>query len=143
MSKSLAFENDLLLLIFNAVDIALIADDTLTTPLADLFVSLHTSDPGEGGTQNTGEIAYTGYGRVSVSRDGAGWTVTASLVNPTADIDFGEMSGGAGGTVTHFAVGVLTSGAGKLLYFGTVTPNIVVSTGVTPRLTTATQIDED
>jgi hypothetical protein len=29
-----------------------------------------------------------------------------------------------------------------MLYSGTVTPNIVVSTGVTPRLTTATTITE-
>ncbi len=39
-------------------------------------------------------------------------------------------------------MGVATSGATKLLYSGTVTPNIVVSNGVTPVLTTASTITE-
>jgi len=143
MSKGNTFENDLLQLIFNAVAIANIADDAGTGPLTDLYVSLHTSDPGEAGDQSTNEIAYTGYARVAVARTSGGWTVSANSVSPAANIDFGEMTGGAGGTVTHFAIGTLTSGAGKLLYSGTVSPNIVVSTGVTPRLTTASAITED
>ena len=47
------------------------------------------------------------------------------------------------GTVTHFSVGTASSGAGKILYSGTVTPNIVTGNGVTPQLTTSTQITED
>jgi hypothetical protein len=98
---------------------------------------------GEAGDQTTNEIAYTGYARVAVSRAGAAWTVTANSVSPASNIDFGEMTGGAGGTVTHFAAGASASGAGKLLYSGTVTPNISVTTGVIPRLTTATAVTED
>jgi hypothetical protein len=60
-----------------------------------------------------------------------------------ANIDFTVSSGGTGGTVTHFGVGTASSSTGKLLYKGTVTPNIVVSSGVIPRLTTATAITED
>ena len=51
------------------------------------------------------------------------------------------MTGGAGGTVTHFSVG--TGTANELLYSGTVTPNIVVTAGVIPELTTASAITED
>jgi hypothetical protein len=40
-------------------------------------------------------------------------------------------------------VGTDQTGAGKVLYKGTVTPNISVSTGVTPQLTTASTITED
>lgn len=143
MSKGNTFENDWLKLIFNATAIANIADNAASAPLTNLYVSLHTGDPGEAGDQTTSEIAYTGYARVAVARTTGGWTVTANSVSPVANIDFTISSGGAGGTVTHFAVGTASSGAGKLLYSGTVTPNIVVSSGVIPRLTTASAITED
>lgn len=146
MSKGNTFENELLEHIFNNADITLIGDAAgLLGSATDgsLYVSLHTSDPGEAGDQTTNEIAYTGYARVGVSRAGAAWTVTANSVSPVSNIDFGEMTGGAGGTVTHFAVGASSSGAGKLLYSGTVTPNISVTTGVIPRLTTASAVTED
>lgn len=142
MSKGNTFENDLLLLIFNATAIANIADNAASSPLTNLFVSLHTADPGEAGVQNTSEIAYTSYARVSVARSGAGWTVASGSVSPAANIDFPAGTGGSG-TATHFGVGVASSGATKLLYSGTVTPNIVCGNGVTPRLTTASTITED
>jgi len=146
MSKSNTFENDLLLLIFNNTDIALIGDAAgiqNSAAAGSLYVGLHTADPGEAGTQSTSEISYTGYARVAVARSGAGWTVTGNSVSPAAAITFGAMTAGAGGTATHFSVGTDASGTGKLLYKGTVTPNIVVSNGVTPQLTTATAITED
>lgn len=143
MSKGNTFENDLLRLIFNATAIANIADNAATSPLTNLQVSLHTADPGEAGDQTTSEISYTGYARVAVARTSGGWTVTANSVSPVANIDFGNMTAGAGGTVTHFVVGTAASGAGKILYSGTVTPNLSVTTGSTPRLTTASTITED
>lgn len=146
MSKGNTFENDLLLLVFNNTGASLIGDATGlrgSTTAGSLYVSLHTADPGEAGTQSTSEISYTGYARVAVARSGAGWTVSANSVSPVAAITFGAMTAGAGGTVTHFAVGTDSSGTGKLLYSGTVSPNIVVSTGVTPQLTTASAITED
>jgi hypothetical protein len=143
MSKSDAFENDFLRLTFNAIAIANLADNAAASPLTSLFVSLHTADPGEAGTEATSEIAYTGYARIGVNRNSGGWTVTANSVSPAATISFGAMTAGVGGTVTHFAVGVAVSGATKVLYRGTVTPNIVVTNGVTPQLSTATAITED
>jgi hypothetical protein len=53
------------------------------------------------------------------------------------------MTAGAGGTVTYFGVGTDASGTGNLIIIGTVTPSIVVSNGVTPRLTTATAVTAD
>lgn len=143
MSKGDTYENDWLKLVFNATAIANIADNAASAPLTNLYVSLHTADPGEAGSQTTSEIAYTGYARVAVARTTGGWTVTNNSVSPVANIDFGAMTGGAGGTVTHFVVGTLTSGTGKLLYSGTVTPNIAVTSGVTPRITTASTVTED
>lgn len=143
MSKGDTFENDWLKLIFNATGIANIADNAGSSPLTNLYVSLHTADPGETGDQTTSEISYTGYARVAVARTSGGWTVTGNSVSPAANIDFAAMSGGTGGTATHFAVGTASSGTGKILYSGTISPNISVSTGVIPRLTTATAVTED
>ena len=142
MSKGNTFENDLLKLIFNATAIANIADDASSSPLTNLFVSLHTSDPGEAGDQTTNECAYTSYARVSVARTSGGWTVTANSVSPVANVTLPAATGGSE-TATHWAVGTLTSGAGILLYSGTISPTIVISSGVTPILTTASTITED
>lgn len=146
MSKGNTFETELLEHILNNAAIALIGDASGLQPSAadgDLYLSLHTADPGEGGSQTTNEIAYTGYARVAVTRDGTGWSVSNGVGSLAADKTFGEMTAGAGGTVTHFGVGTASSGAGKILYKGTVTPNLVVANGVVPELTTGTQISED
>lgn len=142
MSKGDTFENDWLKLIFQATAIANIADNATTAPLTNLYVALHTADPGEAGTQATNEATYTGYARVSVARSAGGWTVTANSVSPVAAISFGACTAGTN-TITHWSVGVAVSGATKLLYSGTVTPNISVTNGVTPQLTTASTITED
>lgn len=143
MSKGDTFENDFLKLIFNATPIANIADNAATSPLTNLYLSLHTADPGEAGNQTTNEINYTGYARVPVARSGAGWTVTGNSVSPAADILFGTMTAGAGGTATHGVIGTDPSGAGKILWSGTLTPNIIVANGVTPKILAGSTIVED
>ncbi len=145
MSKGDTFESDLLQLIFQATAIANVADNAAASPLTSLYLSLHTADPGETGLQNTNETSYTGYARVAVARSAGGWTLSGT--SPTqvalaANQDFGADAAGTG-TITHFGVGVASSGATKLLYKGTVTPNIVLNVGVTPRLTTGTIVTED
>jgi len=142
MSKSNAFENSLLKLIFNATAIANLADNAASSPLTNHYVSLHTADPGEAGDQSTSEATYTGYARVAVLRTTGGWTVTANSVSPVANIDFANCTGGTN-TITYFGVGTASTGAGVLYYSGTVSPSISVSSGVTPRLTTASTITED
>lgn len=142
MSKGNTFENDLLELIFNGTAIANIADDAATSPLTDLYVALHTADPGEAGNQTTNECAYTSYARVAVSRTSGGWTVTANSVSPTANIDFPAATGGTE-TATHVSVGTDSTGTGKILYYGAISPTISISTGVTPRIGTGTTITED
>ena len=142
MSKGNTFETDFLRLIFNATPIANIADNAVTAPLTNLFVALHTADPGEAGVQTTSEVAYTGYARVPVARSVAGWVVTGGQVVPAADISFPAASGGTA-SATHFSVGTALSGAGKVLYKGPATPTISIATGVTPRLLAATNINED
>ncbi len=144
MSKSNAFETDLLELLFNGTTIANIADDTVTAPATTLTIALHTADPGEAGDQTTNEITtgeYNGYLRVAVTRSGGGWAIAGNSVSPVADITFATSTGGTGATVSYFSVG--TGTAEYMLYSGTVSPNIVVSASVTPVLTTSTAITED
>lgn len=142
MSKGNTFENDLMKLIFNGTAIANLADNAASSPLTNLYVSLHTADVGEGGDQETNEAAYTSYARVAVARNGTGWTVTANSVSPTQLVSFPTCTGGSS-VVTHFAIGTASSGAGKVLYKGTVSPTINVSAGVTPQLTQTSAITED
>ena len=143
MSKSNAFETDLLSLVFNGTAIANLADNAASSPLTNLYLALHTADPGEAGNQSTSEIGYTGYSRVAVARTAGGWTITGNSVSPVAAIEFGEMTGGTGGTVTHASIGTASSGAGKILYSGSLTPTIAVATGVIPRIKNTSTITED
>lgn len=142
MSFSNVLENDLIDLLFNATAIANIADNAASAPLTNLYVSLHTGDPGEAGDQTTNECAYTSYARVAVARSGAGWTVSGNSATPAADIDFPAATGGSE-TATHMGIGTAASGTGILLASGTISPNLSISDGVTPRLTTSTSITLD
>ena len=145
MSKSNTFENDLLALVFTNVAITDIGDAgglRATVSAGSLYWSLHTADPGEAGTAVTSETAYTGYARVAAAR-GAGFTVTGNSVSPPANVDFGECTASPGGPITHFGIVNTASGAGKLLYSGTVSPNVTMAVGVIPRIKTTSTITED
>lgn len=149
MSKSNEFENALLDLIFNNTDIGNIGDVTgiqgSTTP-GNLYVSLHTSDPGESVTDpTTTETTYTGYDRVAVARSTTGWTVTGNSVSPAADIDFGECTASPGSAIGWFAITTGTDGSGDemVLYYGALSPSITMSTGVIPRIKSTSTITED
>ena len=135
MSKSNTFETDLLNLVFVNTDIALIGDAAgLQNSATDgsLYVSLHTADPGEAGTQATNETAYTNYARVAVARTVGGWTVSGNTVSNAALVQFAQC-GVTGATLTHFGVGTDASGAGKLLYSGALTSSLAVSSGIQPQ----------
>lgn len=145
MSKSNSLENGLLELIFKNTNFANVGDATGlrgSSTAGNLYASLHTADPGEAGDQTTSEATYTSYARVAIARSGSGFTVTGNSVSPAATIEFPACTGGSN-TITHFGFGTASSSTGVLLYSGTVSPNISVSNGVTPQLTTATAITED
>jgi len=143
VSKGNTFETDLLALIFNGTAIANLADNAASSPLTSLYLAFHTADPGEGGSQTTSEISYTGYARKAVARSSGQFSVSGNTATTVNDQDTGASSGGTGGTITHFSFGTASSGTGKILYSGTVTPNIVVASGVTPILKAGSTITED
>lgn len=141
-AKGNAFITNLLGLIFNATPIANLADNAGTGPLTVLYLSLHTSSPGASGNQLTNECAYTSYTRVTVARSAGGWTVSGQSVSPVGTITFPTCTGTTE-TATHAAIGKATTGnAGQILWFGAISPTIAISTGVAPKLTTASVVTE-
>lgn len=140
MSKSNATENDLVKFIFNGV--------AMPSYGTNLQVNLHTADPGEGGTATTSAPTYTGYAAVSVSRDGAGWTIcdgtnpyaanaSGNAAKNTAEVTFPECTGGSD-TITHASVSVIATG--QILYKGSLTASLNVSNLITPRFPAGTLI---
>jgi hypothetical protein len=147
MSKSNTWEFDLLKLVFNNTTASLIGDATGLVgsgTVGVLYVSLHTADPTEGGTQTSSETGYTGYARVAVARTTGGWTVTLvdsgpSTVSNTAQTNFPQCTGGTS-TITHVGVGTSVSGAGKLLYSGILASPLAVSNNITPSFAPGTLV---
>jgi len=131
MSKGNTFENEILALIFNGTTIADLAENDSSSPATVLEVSLHTAEPGEGGTQETSEATYTGYARIPVNRNSGGWTVAVNEASNAIAVTFPACSGGTN-TITHVGVGLAHSGAGKLLYYGELGTPLDVSTGIIP-----------
>ena len=137
---SSAFANDLLKLIFNGTSIANLADNAASGPLANLYWTLHTADPGAAGNQSTSEVNYTGWSRLAAARSGGGFTVAGVTMNPAATIEFPEMTGGSPQTATHLTIGTASNGSGKVLFRFALSPTISLNTNVTPRLRTTTTL---
>jgi hypothetical protein len=145
MSKSNAFETEILSLVFENGNVALVGDATGlrgSTTAGSLYLSLHTSDPGEAGDQTTNEIAYTSYARVAKARDGVAFTVSGNAASMASAATFPAGTGGSG-TATHWGLGTASSGAGLLLYKGAISPTIVCGSGVTPQLAAGSVVTED
>lgn len=132
MSATNAFEAGIMALVFENTNYANVGDATGlrgSTTAGVFYISLHTADPGETGTQTTSESAYTNYSRVSVARSSAQWTHASGVTDNDATITF-PACGASGSTITHFGIGSDTSGTGNLFFSGT--SSLTVSNGVTP-----------
>lgn len=133
MPKSTSAANAILALIFNATGWDGIADNDATTPHTNLYVSLHTADPGVGGSQTTNETAYTNYARIAIVRTTAGWSVPASGATANAGLAQFAQCGVTGATITHVAIGTAASGAGLVLYAGPLSSSLAVANGIQPQ----------
>jgi hypothetical protein len=132
MAKSTTTCNNLLKLIFNGTAWTSIADNTATSPATNLYLSLHTADPGVGGTQSTNETTYTNYVRIAVARTNVGWTVTTNTAANAALAQFAQC-GATGATLTYVAIGMLSTGAGIILYSGALNSALAVANGIQPQ----------
>lgn len=134
MSATNAFETALLTLYFNNTDHANVGDAAgiqNSAAAGSFYVSLHTADPGEAGSQNTTEATYTGYARVAVARTAGGWTISGNNVSNAAAITFGACTAGSD-TITYFGIGSDSSGVGNLFFSGALTASRAISAGITP-----------
>lgn len=131
-----AFENSLMLLLFNNTTIADIGDATglvgssvagstqlnlATSALSDATADLTTT-----------EVAYTGYARPTQARSGSGWTVSGAVASNAALIQFGEMTAGGPDTVVHTALGFLATGNVIRLHQD-LNADLVINNGVNPQ----------
>ena len=99
----------------------------------DLYLALHTGDPGEGGTQLTNEgTIYTSYARVAVARSSSGWTVSGATATNTALIQFPQCTGGTA-ACTYVSIGTAASGAGQILVSGALNSTLNVSNLIQPQ----------
>jgi hypothetical protein len=132
MAKSVITCNNLLKLIFNAVAWANMADNAASSPYTNLYISLHTADPGTGNSQLTNETSYTNYTRIAVLRTSAGWTVATNTAVNTALVQFPQC-GATGATLTYVAIGTNLTGAGNVLYSGALNSALAVASGIQPQ----------
>ena len=135
MSKGNITENDLVKFMFN--------NTAMPSYGSNLYLSLHTSDPGEAGDQTSNETDYTNYTRIAVSRDTGGFTVTNNLSQNAALVQFPQC-GGNPQTITHVAVGTAASGTGQILYSGILNAPLAVANLIQPQIpASALQVTED
>lgn len=141
--KNSPFNNDLLKLILNGVGIPGLASNAISSPLPNLFMSLHTDDPAADGNQIAFEATYTGYRRQPVSRTVAGFTVFAGAATLATSVVFPAATGSSDSeTETWAAIGTALTGEGKILYRGPITPEIPVTLGTAPQLAVGTTVTE-
>lgn len=97
----------------------------------DLYLALHTADPGEAGTAVTSEATYTSYARIAVTR-ATGFTVSGNQVSNAALAQFPQCTGGSN-TITHASIVTSASGAGTIVVRAALNTSIPVSTGIQPQ----------
>ena len=132
MAKSVITCTNLLRLIFNATAWANLADNASVSPYTNLYLSLHTADPGTGNSQSTNETSYTNYTRIAVLRTTAGWTVSTNTAVNAALVQFPQC-GATGATLTYVAIGTAATGAGNVLYAGPLNSSLAVASGIQPQ----------
>jgi len=133
MPKSTSASNSILALIFNATAWADIAENDSSSPATNLYLSLHTADPGVGGSQTTNETSYTNYARIAIARTTGGWDVPSGGATANAALAQFAQCGASGATLTHVAIGTGSSGAGLVLYAGALTSSLAVANGIQPQ----------
>lgn len=133
MPKSTTFSNSIVDLFFRGTAITDLAENDTTSPATNLYVSLHTADPGTGGSQTTSEATYTGYARIAINRTGTGWDAASGGATVNAALaQFAECTAGSN-VITHVAIGRDSSGAGLVLYAGALAASRTISAGIQPQ----------
>ena len=97
----------------------------------DLWIALHTADPGEAGSAITSEATYGGYARVVLTR-ATDFTVSGNQVSNANLEQFAQCSSGSN-TITYASIVDTASGAGMIIVRAALNTSIPVSTGIQPQ----------
>ena len=136
MSKSNSTENDTLDAILRGVDPSWRSG-------GNRYIALHTADPGEAGTATTSECTYGGYARATVTASTGFTAAVGGSSSNTGVISFPECTSGSD-DVTYVSIVTTSSGAGQILYSGSLVALRSVSAGITLQFGIgALQISED
>lgn len=125
MPKSSTTANDTLDALLRAVDPAWRSGATR-------YIGLHTGDPGNAGTQLTSEATYTSYARVAVTAATGFSAAAAGSTSNTGLIQFPQCTGGTN-TITHVTIGTASSGAGQVIYRGSLSASLAVANLIQPQ----------
>ncbi len=130
-SKTNAFENAVLQLIYNNAAIANIGNIAGLQPsgvAGNLYIALFTTVPGD---DSPGvEATYTGYARISVARTPAGLTIVGNVCSNTEIVSFYECTAG-NETITGMAIMTALAG-GDMLFWADLDQALNVSPNITP-----------
>lgn len=96
------------------------------TPVATVYIALHTADPGETGA--TGEVTGGSYARVSLANSGSGFNASSGgAATNIPVVQFPDPTANWG-TVTHYSKWDAAS-AGNCLEYAALTASKVVNSG--------------
>lgn len=98
---------------------------------SDLYLALHTADPGEAGSAVTSEAAYGSYARVAVTR-ATDFTVSGNSVSNANLEQFPPCTSGSE-TITYASIVTSSSGAGTIIVRAALNSSVPVSTGIQPQ----------
>lgn len=98
---------------------------------ANLYISLHTGDPGEAGTATVSECAYGSYARATLTR-ATDFTVAGNQISNANLEQFPQCSSGSE-TITHACIVNTATGAGVVIVRAALSTSIPVSTGIQPQ----------
>jgi hypothetical protein len=97
----------------------------------DLYIALHTADPGEAGSAITSEAAYGSYARATLTR-ASDFTVSGNQVSNANLEQFPQCTSGSE-TITYASIVTSSSGAGTIIVRAALNTSIPVSTGIQPQ----------
>lgn len=98
----------------------------------DLYIALHTADPGETGTAVTSEASYPSYARVALTR-ASDFTVSGNQVSNANLEQFPQASGATTEVLTYASIVTSSSGAGTIIARAALSSSITMANGVQPQ----------
>ena len=125
MAKGTTTDNDVLKAILKGTDPSWRTN-------ANLYLALHTADPGAVGAQNTYETQYSNYARKAVAK-ASDWSDAGVSFSNANILQFNQAGAALSSIVSYVSLGTAISGAGQILYVGALTDSLTVTNLIQPQ----------